>query len=352
MTTVDAIAGDVPTFAELKAAVFTARESLARGQVIYHVEGTASLPEERGGPPRQQKYVQDMTVWFDGDRLREDRRHDDGHRAVSCFGCLPDRMHVYYDNERLPRGTMALVVTDYSETQPVLHGVVDPRWIGLHPTELKVNVHFPPEMVRETFWREVPPGNARITQDRIGDIDCWRAEWHCVNNVDIKMTAWIASASAQILRFKEDYEQWGQKWSFSLEEEIGTVRGGDGKDYHVPVRLDFKRYIDSQLHDSEIAEIQYVSLNEPLDERIFSLEGIDFINPGTPVVWASERNRPGEEGELVWDGERIAVTRLGTEEMAGRLSFSPVRSLLLFGTLGVCAALLIWYFVRRIKAAR
>jgi hypothetical protein len=74
-----------------------------------------------------------------------------------------------------------------------------------------------------------------------------------------------------------------------------------------PKKINFKRLRNGTIRTTEYASIKLVSLNEPIDPEVFSLNGIG-ITPGARV-----RNKDLKEPvRKIWDGEKVVDVPKGT----------------------------------------
>lgn len=66
----------------------------------------------------------------------------------------------------------------------------------------------------------------------------------------------------------------------------------------------YESYMNGKLVEREENTLEVISLNKRIDPKRFSLEGVEELKPGTPVVWKLDTPPPGK-GKLEWDGKKI-----------------------------------------------
>jgi len=63
-------------------------------------------------------------------------------------------------------------------------------------------------------------------------------------------------------------------------------------------------YQNDELREHEECTLKAISINEPIDEKLFTLKGIKELKPGTYVHWRVDEPPP-KPIPLAWDGEKI-----------------------------------------------
>ncbi len=66
----------------------------------------------------------------------------------------------------------------------------------------------------------------------------------------------------------------------------------------------FEEYHDGKLVLREENDLKVISINKPIDPKRFTLESVEGLKPGTPVIWKLDTPPPGK-GKLEWDGKQI-----------------------------------------------
>ncbi len=71
-----------------------------------------------------------------------------------------------------------------------------------------------------------------------------------------------------------------------------------------PSRFVFEEANNSKILETEECSLKIISLNEPIDDDVFSLENLSLLEPGTRVYWYL-KSEPPDDGPLCWDGGGI-----------------------------------------------
>lgn len=341
---------DVPDGRELLRRVRDSRLAIQRGNVrlrtSYHDHSTHRL------------HVRDWTIFFDGDRLRGDLRLGDAeagsgqadHRVVeiSCYGCYPHNAHIFYSTEPAPNpgGEMALVISDANEKPPTLHFVPEPRWFATIPTGSMDTVHHSPL----GFLSAADDVAVDVDETEVRGEMCWSVTWDgpVAPLGRPRYTLWIAPHRGHaLLRAQSRWVTGGCEF-VAVVESIGEEHVKSG--IWFPVSWRYERREGGTVTFTENADVTVVSLNEPLDETVFSLRGIDVLKKGSPVAWHMDHDRPFPEGSLLWDGERIVAAEPGVaerlSEVAGRSRRPVLIGLNVILISGAIAAILLRQYLR------
>lgn len=66
----------------------------------------------------------------------------------------------------------------------------------------------------------------------------------------------------------------------------------------------YEQYRYDQLQVREENTMEVISINKKIDPKRFTLESVEGLKPGTPVIWKLDTPPPGK-GKLEWDGKKI-----------------------------------------------
>ena len=305
-----AFADSVPDEAVILAKILASRQSIQRG----HVEVESVYTNLGKGEPAFHKK---WNIRFEGDTKRHSDITQGGVTTVLCLDCYAERTELYYTTRppTAPDTTMALVFYD-GYGQPSADRIVpNPRWFGCLSDSIE-NAEFylsPLEIYGSKPDRiaEYP----KVVPDIRENVDCWKVDWqfafrHQGMSKNVPCTIWVdKSDTSRILRVETRFES----------DEILYIDGVDSESEKYqnkiwfPTKLTYRRTENGKISESQDTLIKVVSLNEPLPPDTFSPKGIDFLKPGTPVMWALERDRPVEKTELIWDGNNVVAR--GTFEL-------------------------------------
>ncbi len=276
-----------PSVAEIEQAVLTRRRSIRRGIVSLEAKISGSnseLDDERF-----------TTIWFDYDRnkIRSDvvnhwkNRDEPTYRMIQCSNC--ERSDYYVDYEAKPLANAVTSITLAPLTDDVrkqrLTEIFDPRMLGLvasESTALRI-YHF--ETTLNCATRDVP----KLRPDRWKGVDCWVISFHKNTRQRVYCELWVVpSHGYNVARNILESHLGGKPYRRTLEIEAAPV-GNSGLWF--PRTCTYEAMSDGKLIKKEELRVTNVSLNEPIDDKVFTLAGMD-IAPDTPIAGKLPDGRP------------------------------------------------------------
>lgn len=303
-----------PTVEELENAVLDARRRLVAGELEIR---TVTERQRRG----DQADVRQMHLWFQNDQRRCDsfRRgeHDTWERrSLHCENCGEDDFHIsieFDDGWGVDHFT-PLSLTEMNETRSRQRGidsavrqmpVVDPRMLGLVPTSVgRLATHAITSIVGAP-----QRGVAEIRSGTWGDHSAWtvsyvrensagsRVEYTVIPEFDFGVVSITAdtdlpASSGRGGNAPHDHVQ------SNLEVEFQSVSASDA--HWFPKTLHYVEIWDGEVAMEQTADVSVVSLNDPIPEQVFRIEGMDLPVP-TPIIRESGSRRE----HFVWNGSIV-----------------------------------------------
>lgn len=136
------------------------------------------------------------------------------------------------------------------------------------------------------------------------------------------------------------WDQKGQLNVRTVESDLAQVAG-----IWLPKTCVYTEHLDGKLVEGYTQNIQYISLNKPIDAKAFALDGMDLI-PGTYVVTGGQ--------VMTWDGKQLGpspnLKYLPVDGAQSEQRRSGSQRMLPYAAAGACA-LKGLYFVRRLVGA-
>jgi hypothetical protein len=295
----------VPHARDILAIVMTSRQLIQSGEI----EIDSSYNDASG-----YKSSKHWKVYFDGSKKRSDVQFGNnidnstnGHTDVICVNCYSKNTIFYYTTQPPPNsnGKMALCFYDGSGKSNISFYIPEPKWFGYTSFTLESSIYQNPHELYGSninLYKFVPD----VYSDNSLGIDSWRIDFKYTEvSLATLYSLWIDKSDASRVicaesRFNLDEE--GNKILFIDRVESETEKFKNK--IWFPTKLKYRRTENGKVTMSSDTAIKVISLNEPLPPNIFSPKGVDFLKPGTPVMWALGRDKPAE-GNLEWDGEKI-----------------------------------------------
>jgi len=331
----DCVADAVPSQRDVLSGLFHERTKIERG--CFEIVSTDSTVGHAD-------VTWTWTIWLDGGNLRADVRRDGGIDVI-CVGCYGEYTRLFYTDKnprdkdgKVQDGEVALSFYDGYSEPTALMTIPSPLWLGVHPCAFELLHVFQPASLLD-IGRRVPSLVNPVTEaDVAGKPTCWLvtiAQPEGSDDGNVYSYFVDRSDSTRIYRSEYRIGKDGEVFSAVID-----VLEHYGKEYfYLPKKLKYVRKEQGKITSTSEISVNVVSLNEPLPENTFSPKGISFLKPGTPVMWALERDRPVKEGNLVWNGSEVVAE--GTFEldrmMAESVRFKPVN--MFFMLLGVALIL-------------
>ena len=219
--------------------------------------------------------------------------------------------------------------------------------IGIVSSDSKNIVQFHMESFIGWSARQKPTA----TSTTLNGIDCWKVEY--ISSDDRTVRTWIAPGMGfGVLRMEVQFED--SAGVPFLSRSDCTLAQDKVSGIWFPHLFSYRRHVRGKVEIEEDLEVQVVSLNQALDPKLFTLEGIDCLPSGEQVSWVSNTPAPAS-GYLIWNGRELvsgtppAIPRLDQPQRGGN-------SLLIFIIAVLCAvaaAFCAWrYFKTKPRSVR
>lgn len=280
----DAPAAD-PSVEEIEKAVLTRRRSIRRGMV--------SLEAKISGINSQFDEDRSTTIWFDYDKnkIRSDvvnhwkNREEPAYRMIQCSNC--ERPNYYVDYEEKPLKNAVTSITLAPLTDEVrkkrLSEIFDPRMLGLVAAESTTLRHYHFESILNSGDRDKP----QLRRDRWKEADCWVISFRINRRVNYEL--WVVpSHGYNVARNIIESHRGGKPYRATVEAEAAPV-GNSGLWF--PRTCIYEAVSDGKLIDKEELRVTNISLNEPIEDKVFTLEGMD-IAPDTTIAGKLPNGQP------------------------------------------------------------
>ena len=313
------------------------REQITRG----HLSVAVHLIKVKGDA--RTETITEREFYFDGDRLRCDTStrigSDITKRQVSCFGCDPSG-HVAWVSGADPSNEPQLIIKTSGVEVGKSMFIPPPAELGMIPLHHSMARHFPMDAYLTRADREPPA----VETTELNGVPCFRISYTTFN--DTKVDEWIsADHGYSVIGMDERFQnRAGADFRDSLRS---TVELHEPSGIWFPVSLDYQRTINGLLFTREQVDITVHSLNTELNPRVFSLEGIEQLSPGTRVLRYRAEGEI-ERGRTEWDGRQIVESGGLEPRPAGGFN----RRLLLWANLAMLLVLASLYFIRRYSQLR
>jgi hypothetical protein len=330
----------IPEAIALELRTLAARRAIVSGEVEFELVRTFD-PAEPG-----QRY--EWRATFDGERVRCDviRRLAGSSGAADTPDASEVRRAAFTQNgffrysQRSRREGSTQVRYGFRSAKPcsplIAVGKIDPCLIGvvaadpfvLHSASLESSLALPDR------------ANTSVESKRLGGLETWRIQYDRGDGARVRM--WIApSQDYNVVRAIEELDYGCESVTHTIECE-NRKYGVPG--IWFPHQVRYQRFVDGKRYYGVVLTVVKASFNQPVDEQVFTLAGMD-IPRGTPIF-----DLPGpRECPLIWDGRRVVPASvsspspdLDAEGPAGRV---PWR--LLASPVALALAAVLALFVRR-----
>ncbi|MDR2651134.1 MAG: hypothetical protein LBC68_02295 [Prevotellaceae bacterium] len=288
-------ADSVPNVGDIFAGVMKSRQLIQKGviEVDYLYSNVSGYVSSKH-----------WKIYFDDSKKRSDITQN-YHIDTICFDCYSKKTILYYTNQFDPDEEgrrMALCFYDGYKKPSISLYIPDPRWFGYTAFTLENSIYENPLEIYGSKIDDHKPAY-KIFSDSCNGIDCWRIDFKLETISPYSL--WLAKSDLnRVICLERHFEvDEGEKIIFidRVESETEKFQG----EIWFPTKLRYRRTENGKVTMRLDATIKVISLNEPLPPNTFYPKGVDFLKPDTPVVWALDRDRPAEEGELVWNGEEV-----------------------------------------------
>jgi hypothetical protein len=282
------------------------RMAIKRGKLLLNCDVWNSSPES------SQPAKSGSMIWFDGDKLRCDHqwaamqwRDDEVPSAtvtVACFNCLHTGELFSYTNAPAPdpTGRMAVTLLDASRQSHLMYPVPPPRWFGCFPIDSRNMVYW---NARSLFNPTGAISNARITSEAVDGEPHIRFDWTDVSEGGQAVyRAWFVPGKQHALdRIEVTFKAGNVETTDSV---LSQLQRHEASGLWFVSSWIYTRTKNGECTRKEKATVEIESLNEAIDPAVFSLKGVKFLKPGTPIAWHAS-SRPKGSNRFVWDGNEI-----------------------------------------------
>ncbi|WP_088259612.1 hypothetical protein [Fimbriiglobus ruber] len=242
------------------------------------------------------------TIWFDYDKnkVRSDvvnhwkNRDEPAYRIIQCSNCERPNYWVEYQEKPLTNAVTSITLeplTDEIRKQR-LSEIFDPRMLGIVAAESTVlkNYHFETEV--NSSNREKP----NLRRDRWKGEDCWVTSFHLNTVSRVFCELWVVpSRGYTVARNIMESHPGGKTYRVAVETEATPV-GNSGLWF--PHTCVCETTNDGKLIRKEELRVTSISLNEPIEDKVFTLAGMDIASD-TPIA---SKLPSGESHVLTWTG--------------------------------------------------
>lgn len=252
------------------------RNDINSGEVELSLVRTDRLVDK----PRRLK----IHVWFDNRKIRMDEFEGTNRRVV----CINDKEHIKWNP---PAGAAAQSLTASGELPVRRELPTDPRMIGMCPGTFNRLSNYSPNRTVASPVRL----SSQVRTEMIDGVECVVTEYVRRKGASVKL--WIAEElNWSVVRVDFSTVE-------GYEETVRTKYEQDkSSGIWFPKEYSTKAMRSGVLKYEEKATVRVVSLNEPIDDTLFRLSGIE-LSAGTPVVLRNVDQTGLKRG--YWDGEQI-----------------------------------------------
>jgi hypothetical protein len=289
-------------------------------------------------------------LWFDGAKTRMDVYYPyegdtriygglsphPGETHYRETKCVTDEECIKYTSARVASGQYIAVLLrerGHEESMKIVM-VTDPRLIGTVASAfLDLAVYTFGLGHAEAGWK---PG--AVTPVEYRGIDCWEAEFSHPSGSDVRKILDPTKGFSVVY----DEASFGSEENFTLDTLECSLSQHQPSGIWFPSKCVYERTTGGKQISYEELEIEVVSMNEPLSDKIFQLAGMD-IPPGRDI----NRGPPDPRGSVYWNGEQIVPVSASVRDLP---EAEPERRRWLF--IGVSVALslitfsLLWRYLK------
>ncbi len=222
-------------------------------------------------------------------------RDEPAYRLIQCSNCERPNYYVDYGEKPLKNAVTSITLAPLTDgiRKEFLTEIFDPRMLGLgaiESTGLRL-YHF------ETVLNSVNRDKPKLHRDRWKEADCWVISFHKNNGVYYEL--WIVpSHGYNVARIISESHPNGKPYRVTVETEAAPV-GNSGLWF--PRTCTCESVSDGELIQKEELRMTKISLNEPIDDKVFTLAGMG-IKPGTPIAGKLPN---GEPHVWTWTGTSV-----------------------------------------------
>jgi hypothetical protein len=316
----------------LQRQVIEYRKRLNSGHIVYH---TKLFQKGKREPANDRK----TEVWFEGKKIRNDiwgRFYynvgiKDVVRRIHCHHCEKEGHLIDYPGLQEWQGkpmAMDLQPLSWYPSKQNPAYVTDPRMVGLAPLSLAMLSSL--NLDRNNWLVRKDQYNRTIERGRWQEKKAYKISFNIPP--DQKISIWVVPEyGPSVVRIECHDKMIYTQLECAYAQKFG---------FWYPVHYVYEYMRDNQSDQKEVADIEVLSLNEPIDPEIFQLKGMQ-IPVGTPVST--------DQGILIWNGKELVPEEAPLRNVYR--SGVGLRQWLLWGTslvLALLAAFFVYrYFFRR-----
>jgi hypothetical protein len=276
-----------PSVAEIEQAVLTRRRSIRRGMVSLEAKISGSIGEF--------DVDRSTTIWFDYDKnkIRSDvvnhwkNRDEPAYRIIQCSNCERPNYWVEYHEKPLKNAVKSITLEPLTDEvrKNRLSEIFDPRMLGLVAIESTAlrNYHFEDEL--NCSDRDKP----KLRRDRWKDADCWVISFYTNTKYTVYCELWVVpSHGYNVARNIMESHPGGKRYRVTVETEAAPV-GNSGLWF--PRTCTCETVSDGKLIKKEVLRVTNISLNEPIDDKVFTLAGMNIAS-NTPIAGKLPDGKP------------------------------------------------------------
>lgn len=310
----------------IRSAIVEIESRVTHGDATQDIESTIYLDHERWRTDVRRRY-----------RVKPEGVEDDHFVEITCFGCTPQEQRILiWSTEKVDADAgLALAFYD-AEHVPERDRLpaVNIRVLGLAAAATLNTTRYTLDLLFGEESRS--PGSATVDLDELQGEKLVRVSFERPNGAAVQY--WCSPDHGYgIVRYEIAR---GDRTS-SVDCELIELPAVANLWY--PHVYKYERTVAGKLTHSEDATIRVTSLNEAIDDNLFSLKGIEELEAGTAVVTISPDERP--RGQLEWTGSEIAPR--GAPDVVMAVDYDRRRShrVLLWGNLALLfTCLAVWLF--------
>lgn len=279
--------------AEALTKLLSVRKKMISGAIVYRIT-------IQGNEKDNESIHKDLTwkIWFEKNRIRSERM-DSKDIRITCLGChWKDKLLYVSKSVDPPDSPLVLVVYDEDQRKKDLLMTPDPSLFGLLCVSFIDYARYSPN----DFFGEALSHKAICTSTELNGVPCDKIEWRIENRT---RRIFLSRDHSRVERAEciLNYPEKVVIDSVDFDYSNGTASSPILKNY--PDSWLHKRIQNGRIRWTEKGTVEWTSINSNLTNDIFSLHTMEYVEPGSEIVWASSSKFPCESDRMIWDGEKI-----------------------------------------------
>jgi hypothetical protein len=265
--------------------------------------------------------------------------HKEGEAKTTIEIVNGDSYYLYQKNDNTNNPTMPLYQTAIAKKQPPSDSCkIDFRILGFLPLGLNAGSSSYYSFIGNL--KELNDRKITMTDDILNGIECKKVL--CFKE-GYYLAVWFAvKCGYSPIQMESESKQ----YKILDRTTVDVTRYNESSDLWVPVHSVVERFEDGKLYRRTEYTIAVYSLNEPLDPKVFTPEGLDV-----PVGTSVEMTSAADKKMLLWDGKKAVTTgELSIAQMQEEktVRFNRGRYLLIASGLAlICSVCLYKFFTLR-----